>query len=541
MNVRRFRFLCAAIAAAVLFGACSSLPQDTQPTLPNESTAVTTEPTTMPTTMPTTTPPTVPTTEAPTEPPMPQWLREPVYPSYEALFSIDRKYEVNIETYSEYGTYDPCSWFVTDGETGLKYTLNMSSVTGANKLYIYCEATKLAEFVWEKQEQRVKTLLGSDGRYAYVMDAEYSAEESAQILRVDMLDGTDQVVAEADYFPEAHLSCDAVLYYAAYEKDSKLVSIHRVYLPEMKDELLLETDVPVERFQLLPPKSTLGDLCWKAVSVEMQRLVKAERSDPNSPFKGGRTELLWETEAPLLTLAWEEAYDVLARTLWGEKGVESYTDYQYSLQTGEVTEKKPNRVPMLAAYEPSACILSDWEPLPDADIQEDITGTVPSYLPVPVLEGDGFYPAKLYFMDQGAVTAIVDGAFLQAQAYADGVYCITEDNKVLQIDYEGNICNTLYVSECDTLELWGYDNAHLYIREDSRILDLDLTERKYRTLLSFGDKMIVRAYEPMREHQLWVDIHEKDAVYRHSFDITKEAFTDARAWSNYGDTVTYAE
>ena len=536
MNARRFRFLCAVIAAAVLFSACSVQPQETQPTLPNESTAATTEPTTIPTT--------VPTTQAPTEPQMPQWLREPVYPSYEDLFSIDRKYEVNIETYSEYGTYDPCSWFVTDGETGLKYTLNMSSVTGANKLYIYCEATKLAEFVWEKQEQRVKTLLGSDGRYAYVMDAEYSAEGPAQILRVDMLDGTDQVVAEADYFPEAHLSCGAVLYYAAYEKDSKLVSIHRIYLPEQKDELLVETDAPVAEFLLQIPKSTLGDIYWMAISEEMQQLVELELSNPESPFKSWRTEILWEEEQPLLTIAGEEAHDALTTGLSIHTDVRVMDTYQYCLQTDTVTEKKANWVPMLAGYDPSACILSDWEPLPDVDIQKNLTGTIPVQLPVPVLEGDGFYPAKLYFTDQGAVTAIVDGAFLQVQAYADAVYCITEDNKVLQIDYEGNICNTLYVSECDTLELWGYYNGHLYIREDSRILDLDLTELKYRTLLSFGEAIFVYNYyntQVEQEPVLWVHIHEKDAVYVHTFDITKEAFTDARAWSSYGDTVTYAE
>ena len=207
MTARRLWFLCIVIAVVVLLCACSVYPPETQPTLATESTAATTAPTT------------VPTTEAPTEPQVPQWLREPVYPSYEALFSTDCKYEVNIETYSEYGTYDPCSWFVTDGETGLKYTLQLSSVADTNKLYIYCEAKKSGEFVWKKQEQRIKTLLGSDGRYAYVMDAEYSAEAPAQILQVDMLNGTEKIVAEADYFPEAHLSCAAVLYYAAYEKE----------------------------------------------------------------------------------------------------------------------------------------------------------------------------------------------------------------------------------------------------------------------------------------------------------------------------------
>ena len=539
MTARRLWFLCIVIAVGVLLCACSVYPPETQPTLATESTAATTAPTTVPTVETT-----VPTTEAPTEPQVPQWLREPVYPSYEALFSTDCKYEVNIETYSEYGTYDPCSWFVTDGETGLKYTLQLSSVADTNKLYIYCEAKKSGEFVWKKQEQRIKTLLGSDGRYAYVMDAEYSAEAPAQILQVDMLNGTEKIVAEADYFPEAHLSCAAVLYYAAYEKDSEKISIHRVYLPEQKDEFLVETDAPVAEFLLQIPKSTLGDIYWMAISKEMQQLVELELSNPESPFKSWRTEILWEEEQLLLTIAGEEAHDALTTGLSIHTDVRVMDTYQYCLQTDTVTEKKANWVPMLAGYDPSACILSDWETLPDADIQEAITGTVPSYLPVPILEGDGFYPAKLYLTDQGTVTAIVDGAFLQAKACADAVYCVTEDKKVVQIDYEGRVCNTLYVSDCDTLEVWGYYDKHLYLREDGRILDLDITQLTYRTLLSFGEAILVYNYyntQIEQEPVLWVQIHEKDAVYVHTFNITEEAFTDAREWSSYGDTISYAE
>ena len=517
-----------AVLIALLLASCTQIPPETQPTQPDA--------TTVPTTAPATASTTVPPTEAPTDPPMPDWMREPVYPSYEELFSEDRKYESYAEKY--YEAYDPCSWFVMDGSTGVKFSAKLINATGSTQIYIYSEAKASGSFVWKAENQRPKTLLGCDGRYAYVMDAEYSAEGLCRILQVDMLAETAKTVAEADFFPDAYLSCDAVLYYVAYAETDDKVSIHRVYLPEMKDELLLEPDVPVAKFNLLPPESTLGDICWHSLSQKIQPLLKTVLSDPNSEFCDVRSKILWEEEGAVWDPVRAEAFDYLCGVLYSEKYVEVYDRYCYNLEADTVTVRTLDRVPMLAGYEPSACVLSSWEPLTNADIQDTLIGGTPSQKLQPILEGDGFYPGKLYLLNQGTVTAVIDKAFLQVQGYEDAVYCVTEDHKILQIDYDGRIYNTLYTSDCDTLEIWGYYDKHLYIREDNRFLDLDLVELKYRTLLSFNDGKIAYGYYRMSDHVLMIDVHKKDAVYVHTFDIIEEAFIDAREFSNYGDTVS---
>ena len=512
------------------------------PMVPAETTTVpVTDATVAPTAVPTTIPATVPPTEAATEPVQPAWLREPVYPSYQELFSQDRKYESCAELYHE--KLDPCSWFVMDGNTGVKYTLELNNFTGpySNELYIYCEADGTGKTVWHDQDQRIKTLLGCDGRYAYVMDAEYSAEAPCRILRVDMLEGTEEAVAEAEFFLDVCLSCDAVLYYAAYEETEQKISIHRVYLPEKKNELLVEPDVPAEQFKLLTPESTLGDIRWHSLSQEIQLALKKELSDPDSVFKDVKSEILWEEEGPVWDPVRAEALDYLCRILYGEKNVEVYDRYHYNLETDTVTVRTLDRVPMLAGYEPSACVLSPWEELPDADIQETLIGRIPSRTPTPLLEGEGFYPGKLYFVQEGCVTAVVDEDFLQVQALEDAVYCVTADKKILQIDYEGSVCNTLYASEGDILEVWGYYDKCLYIREDNRMLELDLVELKYRTLISFDEGKIVYGVNRMNGDGFGVDVHHKDAVYVHRFMIKEEAFLDTREWSNYGDTVSEVE
>lgn len=530
MNAKRL-WTFSAVLAAVLLASCTQIPPETQPTQPDV--------TTVPTTISTTAPSTVPTTEAPTEPAPPAWLREPVYPSYEELFSEDRKYESYAEKY--YETYDPCSWFVMDGSTGVKFSVKLSNVTDFIQLYIYSEAKDSGSFVWKAEDQRTKTLLGCDGRYAYVMDAEYSAEEPCRILRVDMLEETAETVAEADFFLDACFSSDAVLYYAAYTATDDKISIHRVYLPEMKDELLIEPDVPAEQFNLLTPESTQGEIRWHSLSQEMQSVLEEELSNPDSVFNDVRSKILWEEEGPVWDPVRAEALDYLCRVLYGEKYVEVYDRYCYNLETGTVTVRTLERVPMLAGYDPSACVRSPWEDIPGADIQETLTGKVPSHMPTPILDGEGFYPGKLYFVEQGTVTAVVDKLFLQVQAHEDAVYCVTEDKKILQIDYEGGICNTLYISDGDVLELWGYYDKRLYIREDNRFLELDLEELKYRTLLSFNDGKIVYKYYRMSDHVLKVEVHEKDAVYVHTFDTIEEAFIDTREFSNYGDIYSEVE
>jgi len=77
-----------------------------------------------------------------------------------------------------------------------------------------------------------------------------------------------------------------------------------------------------------------------------------------------------------------------------------------------------------------------------------------------------------------------------------GLFYVTKDNRVLQLSYDGSVCNTLYVSDEEITDV-AYLDGYFYVLEGEKILQLSLQTGKYRVLIYQEDcKMLETVYMP---------------------------------------------
>jgi len=449
---------------ALLLASCTQIPPETQPTQQDA--------TTVPTAAPTTAPTTVPPTEAPTDPPMPDWMREPVYPSYEELFSEDRKYESYL--LAPYGDPRPFSWFVMDGKTGIEYTLTQGpEETDNNALYVNNTADNTSQLVLRFADPAFAKLVGCDGRYAYLVDLIRINNQLCQIRQIDLLTEKTQIVAEAKRFLDVHICGDTVLYYASYDDITKTIVICRVYLPEMKAETLCEFKSYADEFDLEEPQSTTGDIIWGA----------------RNPDSG------------------------------------SLEFYRYSLSDGSISPAHDSNTQRIDTA-PSTLINSPWQPLTGAEIQGTPAGGKPHRLALPRIDGEGLYPGKLYLVSEGHVTQLLDEPVIQVRDFEDAVYCVTEDNRLLQISYDGSVCNTLYHNGGKPLKILGMAGENLLILEENTLLRIDAANARFCALLSHDPEAEIIAWEIDDENTLLLCVYRTDSFLRVYFNLDTGEFRE---------------
>lgn len=457
------------------------------------------------TTAPTTTA-TEPTVSPTTEPPAPEWLvSDRVSPSYDDFFIQDLPYNTSAT-----------EWLVADGNTMSRYYL----LNQTNGLYASKSNFRGGTRIPNTEELTGLPIVGVDGRWAYLLDED-------GILRADLTNGEFSLFIPRSGIIQAELCGYDVLYYAAVSEDNTL-GIYRLYIPTMTADVLqegIELDPYTGKFQISFPTTTLGAISWSCLHPDMLTRLKAELADPNSPYRDGKNsqggpDYLWENPGFLEDpyAFYDAGLMVICNRIQDDTGIPCWYKCTYDCATGELTEDTgvvdgcwygtgfPHdhfepEITSLPAPKPS---IGAWQDIPGVTLPDTITpdelyseGRFDYFnagLSDPVIQGmplQSQYPCRL--RDNTLIPVTDFPATMTAQT-VHFLYCITEDNAVVQLSHDGSICNVLYTAEGKIHQI-SYAYGHLYLQDGYTLVDLDIPNLRYRVLLEDENLCEVQAYE----------------------------------------------
>lgn len=410
------------IAGLLLLTGCEQTQLPADPT-----TAPPTVPTTSPTvavTVPTAPPTTAPTTAPTTEPEPPKWLRKEAHMTYEEYFAEDRQYARDSDDADQ-----RYSWYIMEGDVGTVYDLSWEESIIGKSLYLSDHSAGTREWYYVPENLASDGLLCCDGKYAYfIRTVRELPLRPVEIVRLDMETKTVEPIIRIDGIRARYLCGNAVLYAVCRVEDS--LQVCRIYLPEARVDILctIETEPRLFFYSLHCPESTLGDVSWAI----------------------GASEL-----------------DI--------KYIESY-----HCADGTVTREPYQRVLPTPVPEPEL-IEGEWQ-----FIGTELQGTPPAEGPenaVAVILGNGFRAGNPGYYAEGKVIRLSEDMALEAVEGTEGIFCITEENEVLQLSWDGSIRNVLYAGGEKPLGNLVYWEGFLYLTEGENILQLRVEDGASRVLI----------------------------------------------------------
>lgn len=462
--------ICVLLLIAALLTACA----------PVEPTETTTEPTTQATTAPTTAPATIPTTETTESEPTvldPEiWLTDPQYPTYEDFFSQQRCLSLRYAL--------PTTWLASDGS---------ACYLGSEGLVIKNSVCDASYEIPNADRYDGYNVVSIDGRHAYM-------HNETQIIQIDLLTGEIVVDIKLNYeILESNVYSGVALYYMGY--DGEKVHFGRVYLPEMKHELLCSAETPLCMLQLTTPESTQGTICWQSINPEMVSLIQAELAKPDSKYQkihkeNGILDLssLWEIENPLNDRRSEDM-KWLCYELQEATGIRALIAYSYDSSTGTLSsrtgiidncffgtgEPHDHFSPDIIELTEPVVVNGPWQPISaqialptDSKACEDGDYVIYSF---------GFSPDTLYSYADGIYTKLTEDAVVEYEHTENAIYYINQKNELIQLSCDGSVYNTLYTGKNILGDFAAYEDS-LYIKDGNELVEIDLTQGLYRVLLS---------------------------------------------------------
>ena len=449
-----------------------------------------------------TTAPTEPTVPPTTGPAAPDWLAaDRISPSYEEFFSQDLPY-----------TTAQTGWVVPQGESLAQYYIR-SETAG---LYISTKPWSGGQKIPNSESLTGLFIVGADGKWAYLLSSE-------GILRLDMLTGESSVLVAQEGILQANLHGYDVLYYCAASEDGTL-GVYRLYIPTMTLDTLYEG---IERgwdFFISFPRTTLGSITWSGINPEMAERLLSELNDPNSPYLKGDGQMegpthLWDDPSilqdPNYDWNWDKAALWVCRWIQEDTGIHTWYKCTYDPNTGtsiedtgvvdncwfgsgyahdhfepEITEL-PDPIPAIGQWIPITGATLPPSPAADELYAEGVYDHYDANIPEITVYGQPLQPEYVYYNKNNTLTRAVDIPVTMAQNSVHFLYCVTEDNTVLQISHDGNTRNVLYTAESEIRDI-SQANGHLYLLDGNQIIDIDIPALQYRVLLEAEN--IIEAY-----------------------------------------------
>ena len=475
------------------------------------TTKPTTAPTTQPTTAPTTPPATTPPTTAPTEPVLTadQCLLEPEYPSYEELFSEDISYQVF--------AYD---WMVAEGDI---YRLCELDFFGGD-VRISDSSYELEYVVPNTKDFRKDygspQLIGSDGKYAWFFNSdEYSKAGLNRILRLDLRTGAVEVLLEEERiygWPSLRGNC-VVYYTRAAEAGGEIC---RLYLPENRVDVLYKVDNPEFIFEFTYPGSTLGSVGWYGINPQILDRAIAEWENPESAYKKWAVD--GKTNPNAQTYDFTDLWDwwnqeTRPRSGYSRDGLEFFFHFfqkdtgiwgleqtQVDIASGKITRKEgtldncwlgtgyshEHFNPVTDPLPVPVALMGEWKAAPGWDFQgvcEEIeTGDYPY---AATLRVPGQDHKQVFWIDRGIATIVKDAPWKVISYSSKSIYCVTEENTLIELSVDGSICNTLYKGQ-EALGNFEHNDGMLCFKEGDRVILLDIEKGQYRVLMDNSEVYI---------------------------------------------------
>lgn len=415
------------------------------------------------------------------------WLvNEPGYLSYTEYFSKDR----------EYGFVDGTSWLIMDGDAGYRYYVQrmdegiavVSESTG--EMYLVPNSAGYSEF----------NIIGADGRYAYL-------QNNKEIGRMDLVTGEYAATFSCEEIVDSRTYDGMVTYYIAYCADDGEASyqVGRIYLPTGDNmelhsfgaENVLQSTVSFRYIY-----STRGLVRWTMINPDFVSVLENELSNPDSGFVNYHYDNseYWEAENGV-QLLFECQYYMLIDAIEDANDVFAYRMGVYDADTGKYSEQ-------------GGIMDSCWY---------GSGGSHDHFDPVFRDNGDPIYvkerwfsvKEKVNFAVSGQNEDYVDGRFTLCADYTgtpylyfalDGVYkkvteipvkgirdtgeyllCITTDNRILAVSYDGKETALLYKSVYGEVTNLDVEDNYAAFSDGDYIVLIDLENQKYREVVYHPD------------------------------------------------------
>lgn len=471
------------VSVFLLFCACvqeqaNPTSSPTQPTnLTGPSSSTQSNPTSAPTQ------PSIPT-DPPTSQPNLDWVTTREIVPFEDRFKEDVPFGDNTTT-----------WIASSNDSSSNdynvFRLQRSSITienGKEKECVY--NIPVDEALWD-----YCYLLSADGRWAYVCSG-------GELCKLDLLSGELTTLVEKResdlYWQVQACGKDTVcifqldvqrnlrIYYRDLHSDAEK-TLYSGVLPQTS---AYDLQSGWRGLSFRAPSSTLGTFTWQMMNPAFYAASQEELANPDSQFKRVYQEdysRCWEdpekhpihlASCPALCNAIQdelntpyyikyicdpvsgtvtEDYGIIDRCFYGTGLGHNHFDYEITKEeTPEILDVAPVEIPNISKAS------GVW---PEADsidlfIYSDFGGGHP-YLAL----GD-------------SICKLADIPVTEAEIGSDFVYCITTEGAIVQISYDGKICNTIYTSYNELRNLFYWQDA-LYFIDGNTIVCIDTIAGTY--------------------------------------------------------------
>ena len=504
------------LLAVFLFAGCDQTnPEQTTASTTEPTTAATTQPTTAATTQPTTAPTTEATT-APTEATEPtvdlSWQTAPVYPSYAEFLAAEPAFaELNCT-----------SWLIVEKDGGVEYSFDAESFT-------VMRDGKAVYHVPNQKELEGYHTWAADGKYGYI-------KNDTEILKIDLQTGDVIGSIQIGRILCIRRIVDSFVWYYV-EHDGEHFNICRVYLPEMKRDVLDSFAAPANVYEDddTYTRSDGNYIRWVIRNPEMMELLETELKKPESSYQKPTFHnevvdfsFVWQKENVLNE--WDlNQLDMFLYTVQEKSGIQAFVEYEYHIPSNTLTTRTgiidncyfgtgdphDHFKPEITEIAGPTVVNSSWKPIPNQDIQGVIPEKPMGTFTVEQLRF-GTDPMKLYRKQNGYLTELAELSFKTRQDREDAIYGITQDNRLVQLSYDGTVCNTLYTG-IGTLRDIMYLQNGFYLVDDNQIIEIDMATGQYRVLIE-QDYLWDIDYWNEKEGTIYFLASEGLAYQQHKYD-----------------------
>ncbi len=427
--------------------------------------------------------PSKPTEPAPTEPPVEElsvsdWqLEKPNYLSYEEYFSVEREYCDN-------PFYSNKNWVKGDQVYYFQWYMNQYE--------IICYEPTRRYAVPNSGEYKNYYTAGADGRYGYIYN-------DSQFLRLDLATGETKILLTGSFLG-IRLADNLVAYYTSY-KDNVL-TIGRLYLPTLKNDILYKTQGEFYNLALQRPKTNQSSLVWELWNPEFIDFLKAELANPNSKIQKGEDYDFtqdWKREDAFTFMLSSPARLHCLQDTGNQRALQKCT---YDLETKQLTKQTgiidncwhgsgyphDHYHPEITTGPAPIVIMGNWTAISGGvpfSLCPSVDGQISSGKAVKVIGVDS--QMYLYAKTDGDYKLITAAPPIKTveDTGACAIFVTADRKSVMAVPYDGTQSVELYrAAHGEISESYlGYEKKTLVILDGDTLVEIDLSAGRYRELV----------------------------------------------------------
>ena len=377
-------------------------------------------------------------------------------------------------------------WLVMDGDYGVAYHFN------SRNLEVRSSASELVYPVPNAETLQGCSMVATDGKYVYM-------KNKTEIMKVELLTGSIVGSLQTGKILVQNIVDCIVMYYVEY--DGENFNICRAYLPEMKLDVLDSFEAPSKVYAEHGTTYIDGSMRWILFNPELLGLMEEELKNPESSYQkltiyGQENDFsdMWTNEK-----FWDEDFLTWQDMFWygvqEKSGIRAFVEYHYHMEDGTLSKRTgiidgcsfgtgelhDHFNPEITEISGPTVINGPWQTVHGQNIQGTVSGKPSGEFSVEQCSF-GTEPAKLYLCCDGYYTEFADISFKIREDREDAIYGITYDNRLVQLSYDGTVCNTLYTGE-DTLLGLVIVESYIYFADGDELLELDVKTNQYRVLV----------------------------------------------------------